>query len=120
MGRRNGTSETFWCRRNWSRRNGTNHRQNGNRRNGSRRNGNKSFFHPAMSPTRLLVACTAHASRMLHVSQTWLLTRPDLHVQRLRRNDIVIIRQTFNLKPNDVIIVRSKKLLLNLRLITPL
>ena len=51
---------------------------------------------------------------MLHVSEAWPLTRPDL--QRLRRNDRAMIRQMCNIKPEDVATVRSKKLLAQLEI----
>ena len=51
---------------------------------------------------------------MLHVSETWPSTRPDL--QRLRRNNRVMIRQNCNVKPEDVAIVRPKKLLAQLEI----
>ena len=46
---------------------------------------------------------------MLHASQTWPLTRPDL--QRLRHIDIAMIRQICNVKPEDVATARSNKVL---------
>ena len=51
---------------------------------------------------------------MLHVSVTWPLTRP--YLQRLRRNDRAMIRQMCNIKPEDVVTVRSKKLLAQLEI----
>ena len=45
---------------------------------------------------------------MLHVSETWPLTRPDL--ERLQCNDRAMIRQICNVKPDDVANVRSKEL----------
>ena len=51
---------------------------------------------------------------MLHASETWPLTMPDL--QRLRRNDRAMIRQICNVKPEDVTVatVRSNELLAGL------
>ena len=51
---------------------------------------------------------------MLHASETWPLTRPDL--QRLWRNNRAIIRQICNVKPNDVATARSNKLLVQLEI----
>ena len=51
---------------------------------------------------------------MLHVSETWSLTSPDL--QRLRRNDRAMIRQICNVKPENVASVRSKELLAQLEI----
>ena len=48
---------------------------------------------------------------MLHTSETWSLTKPDL--QHLQRNDRAMISQICNLKPEDVGI-RSNKLLAQL------
>ena len=53
---------------------------------------------------------------MLHDSETWPLTSPDL--QRLRRNDRAMIRQMYNTKPEDVATVRSKKLLAQLEIMS--
>ena len=50
---------------------------------------------------------------MLHVSETWSLTKPDL--QHLQRNDRAIISQNCNVKPEDVV-TRSKKLLAQLKI----
>ena len=46
---------------------------------------------------------------MHHASETWSLTKPDLH--HLQRNDRVMINQIYNEKPEDVATVRSNKLL---------
>ena len=51
---------------------------------------------------------------MLNVSETWLLTRPDL--QRLRRNDRALIRQICNVKPDNVTTVRLIYLLAQLEI----
>ena len=51
---------------------------------------------------------------MLHESDTWPLTRPDL--QHLRRNDRAMIRQIRNVKPEDVATVRSNELLARLEI----
>ena len=45
---------------------------------------------------------------MLHASETWPLTKPNL--QRLQRNDRAMIRQIYNVKPQDVVTTRSSEL----------
>ena len=54
---------------------------------------------------------------MLHASETWSLTCPDL--QHLRRNDRAMIRQICNVKPENVASVRSKELLAQLEINDP-
>ena len=51
---------------------------------------------------------------MLHASETWPFTRPDL--QCLWRNNRAIIRQICNVKPEDVATLRSNKLLAQLEI----
>ena len=51
---------------------------------------------------------------MFNLSETWPLTRPDLH--RLQHNDRAMIRQICNVKPDDVATVRSKYLLAQLEI----
>ena len=51
---------------------------------------------------------------MLHASETLPLTKKNL--QRLQRNDRTIIRQICSIKPEDVAMVRSSKLLAKLEL----
>ena len=46
---------------------------------------------------------------MLHVSETWPLTKPNL--QRMQRNDRAMIRQICNVRPQDVVTTRSNELL---------
>ena len=48
---------------------------------------------------------------MLHASETWPLTKTNL-----QRNDRAMIRQICNIKPEDVVTVRSSKLLAKLQL----
>ena len=48
-------------------------------------------------------------SAMLHASETWTLTKPNL--QRLQRNDGAMIRQICNVRPQDVVTTRSNELL---------
>ena len=46
---------------------------------------------------------------MLHASETWPLTKPNL--QRMQRNDRAMIRQICNVKPQDIVTTRSNELL---------
>ena len=46
---------------------------------------------------------------MLHASETWPLTKPNL--QRLQRNDMAMIRQICDVRPQDIITTRSNELL---------
>ena len=48
-------------------------------------------------------------SAMLHASETWTLTKPNL--QRLQRNDRAMIRQICNVRPQDIVTTRSNELL---------
>ena len=48
-------------------------------------------------------------SAMLHASETWPLTKPNL--QCLQRNDRAMIRQICNVKPQDAATIRSTELL---------
>ena len=49
---------------------------------------------------------------MLHASETWLLTKPNL--QHLQQNDMAMIRQICNVKPQDNVTIRSNQLLAQL------
>ena len=51
-------------------------------------------------------------SAMLHASETWPLTKPNL--QRLQRNDRAMIRQICNVKPQDTVTTRSNELFVRL------
>ena len=51
---------------------------------------------------------------MLHASETWSLTKPDLH--HLQRNDRAMISQICNVKPEDVATIRPNKLLAQLEI----
>ena len=51
-------------------------------------------------------------SAMLHASETWPLTKPNL--QRLQRNDRAMIRQICNVRPQDIVNTRSNELLVRL------
>ena len=51
-------------------------------------------------------------SAMLHASETWPLTKPNL--QRLQRNDRAMIRQICNVRPQDIVTTRSSELLVRL------
>ena len=53
-------------------------------------------------------------SAMLHASETWPLTK--MNLQHLPRNDRVMIGQICSIKPEDVAMVRSSKLLAKLGL----
>ena len=53
-------------------------------------------------------------SAMLHASETWPLTKTNLH--RLQHNDRAMIRQLCSIKPEDVATVRSSELLAKLEL----
>ena len=48
-------------------------------------------------------------SAMLHASETWPLTKPNL--QRLQLNDRAMIRQICNVMPQDIVTTRSSELL---------
>ena len=49
---------------------------------------------------------------MLHASETWPLTKPNL--QRLQQNDRAMIRQICNVRPQDIVTTRSDELLVGL------
>ena len=51
-------------------------------------------------------------SAMLHASETWPLTKPNL--QHLQQNDRAIIRQICNVRPQDIVTTRSNELLVRL------
>ena len=51
-------------------------------------------------------------SAMLHASETWPLTKPNL--QRLQQNDKAMIRQICNVRPQDTVTTRSNELLARL------
>ena len=51
-------------------------------------------------------------SAMLHASETWPLTKPNL--QRLQRNDRAMIRQICNIRLQDIVTTRSNELLVQL------
>ena len=57
---------------------------------------------------RVQLVCSA----MLHASETWSLTKPNL--QRLQQNDKAMIRQICNVKPQDIVSTRSNELLARL------
>ena len=62
--------------------------------------------------TRGCVFCSCFRNAMLHASETWSLTKPDL--QHLQRNDRAMASQICNVKPKDVTTIRSNKLLAQL------
>ena len=53
-------------------------------------------------------------SAVLHASETWPLTKPNL--QHLQRNDRAMIRQICNVRPQDIVTTRSNELLVQLRI----
>ena len=59
---------------------------------------------------RVYSSCVRRA--MLHASETWQLTKPNL--QSLQGNDRAIIRQICNVKPQDIVTTRSNELLARL------
>ena len=59
--------------------------------------------------TRGRVYSSCVRSTMLHASETWPLTKPNL--QRLQRNDRAMIRQICNVRPQDTVTTRSNELL---------
>ena len=59
--------------------------------------------------TRGRVYSSCVQSAMLHASETWPLTKPNL--QRLQRNDRAMIRQICNVRPQDIVTTRSNELL---------
>ena len=62
--------------------------------------------------TRGYVYSSCVRSAMLHTSETWPLTKPNL--QRLQRNDRAMIRQICNVRPQDIVTTRSSDLLVRL------
>ena len=62
--------------------------------------------------TRGRVYSSCVRSAMLHASETWPLTKPNL--QRLQRNDRAMIRQICNVRPQDIVTTRSSELLVRL------
>ena len=59
--------------------------------------------------TRGRVYSSCLRSTMLHASETWPLTKPNL--QRLQRNDRAMMRQICNVRPQHVVTTRSSELL---------
>ena len=62
--------------------------------------------------TRVRVYSSCVRSAMLHASETWPLTKPNL--QRLQRNDRAMIRQICNVRPQNIVTTRSNELLVRL------
>ena len=62
--------------------------------------------------TRGHVYSSCVRSAMLHTSETWSLTKPNL--QRLQGNDRAMIRQICNVRPQDIVTTRSSELLVRL------
>ena len=64
------------------------------------------------SKTRGRMYSSCVRSAMLHASETWPLTKPN--IQHLQRNDRAMIRQISNVRPQDVVTTRSNELLARL------
>ena len=62
--------------------------------------------------TRGRVYSSGVLSAMLHASETWLLTTPNL--QHLQRNDRAMIRQICNVRSQDIVTTSSNELLVRL------
>ena len=62
--------------------------------------------------TRGCVYSSCVRSAMLHASETWPLTKPNL--QGLQRNDRAMIRQICNVRPQDIFTTKSNELLVRL------
>ena len=62
--------------------------------------------------TSVSVYSSCVRSAMLHASETWPLTKPNL--QRLQRKDRAMIRQICNVRPQDIVTTRSNELLVRL------
>ena len=60
--------------------------------------------------SRVYSSCVQSA--MLHASETWRLTKPNL--QHLQQNDRAMIRQICNVMPQDIVTTRSNELLVRL------
>ena len=60
------------------------------------------------------VYCSCFRNAMLHASESWSLTKPDL--QHLQHNDRAMISQICIVKPEDVTTIRSNKLLAQLEI----
>ena len=69
-----------------------------------------SHHHSFKTHGRVYSCCVQRV--MLHASETWPLTKPNL--QRLQRNDRAMIRQICNVKPQDIVTTRSNELLAQL------
>ena len=66
-----------------------------------------SWHLPFKTRGRVYSSCVRSA--MLHASETWPLTKPNL--QHLQRNDRAMIRQICNVRPQDVVTTKSSELL---------
>ena len=73
---------------------------------------------PVLASRHLSIKTRGHVysscvrSALLHASETWPLTKPNL--QRLQRNDRAMIRQICNVRPQDTVTTRSSELLVRL------
>ena len=77
-----------------------------------RRAATSSLFPHLSFKMRGHVYSSCMGSAMLHASETWPLTKPNL--QRLQQNDRAMIRQICNVNPQDIVTTRSSKLLAQL------
>ena len=68
--------------------------------------------HDLFFKTRGHVYSSCVRSAMLHASETCPLTKPNF--QRLHRNDRAMIRQICNVRPQDIVTIRSNELLVRL------
>ena len=77
-----------------------------------------NYLLPVLSSSHLSFKTRGHVysycaqSAMLHASETWPLTKPNL--QRLQRNDRAMTRQICNVRPQDIVTTRSNELLVRL------
>ena len=69
-------------------------------------------LHHLSFKTRGHVYSSCVRSAMLHASETWPLTKPNL--QRLQWNDRAMTRQICNFRPQDIVTTRSNELLVRL------
>ena len=70
------------------------------------------FTPPLKAHRRVYSSCVQSA--MLHASETWPLTKPNL--QRLQQNDRAMIRQLSHVVPQDLVTTRSSELLVQLEI----
>ena len=66
------------------------------------------FMPPLFQDMAVCIALSCVRSTMLHASETWPLTKPNL--QHLQRNERAMIRQICNVRPQGVVTTRSNEL----------